>query len=89
VVKYSLEDRMEDKGKEEIFYIANRLRRLDDKKPFSWVKFVNNELKEKDKQYYIDKASEQLLESKVVELDKNKQISIDELIELMEQECKK
>jgi KaiC/GvpD/RAD55 family RecA-like ATPase len=41
VVKYSLEDRMEDIGKEELYYEINRGRYQEER--YEWTKFVNNE----------------------------------------------
>jgi len=89
VVKYSLEDRMEDLGKEEIFYKINKLRKKDDKKGYMWTDFINGRLNKEDwfKQY-LDRACEILIEkNNLIELDKKAEVTIDNLVQLMEQEC--
>lgn len=87
VTKYSLEDRIEDIGKEEIFYTVNRLMGKDKKKPIDWISFVNNTCLNEIHDYII-KACEILIEkNNLIELDKEKQVNIDELIKLMEEEC--
>lgn len=91
VVKYSLEDRMEDIGKEELFYTANRCRYRDKKTPYEWTKFVNNEYTE-DSEFrkYLEEASLLLIKkTNLIELDKKRQVTIDDLISLMEEECDK
>jgi len=90
VVKYSLEDKMEDIWKEDIYTMINRLRHKDWKKWYWWIAFVNWELN-KDKEFneYLIKACEILVEkNNLIELDKTKEVKIDDLIELMEWECK-
>lgn len=96
VVKYSLEDRMSDIWKEEIFYTVNKLRFKDRKKKYSWVKFVNNEYwhekwSDLDQEFnsYVGMACTILEKEKIIELDKEKQVTINDLCRLMEQECKK
>jgi hypothetical protein len=82
-----LEDRIEDIGKEEIFYTVNRLMGKDKKKPIDWISFVNNTCLNEIHDYII-KACEILIEkNNLIELDKEKQVNIDELIKLMEEEC--
>lgn len=89
VTKYSLEDRIEDIGKEEIFYTVNRLMGKDRKKPIDWISFVNNTSYEEIAEY-VNKACEILIDkSNLIELDKQKQVSIDELLRLMEEECER
>lgn len=89
VTKYSLEDRIEDIGKEEIFYTINRLMGRDKKKPIDWISFVNNTCYDEISDY-IMKACEILIEkNNLIELDKQKQVSIDELLRLMEEECER
>jgi len=90
VMKYSLEDRMEDIGKEELFYITNRLRYKDKQPLYTRVKFVNNEYNDEPFWYYVKKAYKELTENNnTYELDKTKQVNIDELVSLMEDECDK
>ena len=91
VVKYSLEDRLEDIWKEEIFYMINRLRKKDSKKWYWWIDFINWNLnKEEEFWIYLDKACGILVDkNNLIELDKTQQVSIDDLIKLMEKECLK
>jgi len=90
VIKYSLEDRMEDIWKEELYYVANRLRFKDSKPAYERVKFVNNEYNDDEFRNYVDRAGEVLVDkTNLTELDKTKQVWIDELVMLMEQECLK
>jgi predicted ATP-dependent serine protease len=89
VVKYSLEDRMEEAGKQEIYYEVNRQRKRDGKSCYQWVKFVNNEYNDKEFWDYVARACEELMLVNIIELDKNKQVSIDELVVLMEEEAEK
>ena len=89
VVKYSLEDRMEDIGKEEIFFAVNRLRFRQWKKFYEWIDFVNWELNG-DEEFLecINKACDNLIKKEnLIELDKTKSVSIDDLVRLMEEEC--
>lgn len=92
VVKYSLEDRMEDIGKEELFYEINRGKFQEER--YERTKFVNNEYWTEKSKYYDPKFRERLMSAwdklsreNIVELDKKKQVNIDELIYLMEEEC--
>lgn len=87
VVKYSLEDRMEDIGKEEIYYTVNRIRKNEWKKWYRWIDFVNNNIQDGDFFDYINKASNILIEKNIIELDKYRQVDIDNLVDLMEEEC--
>ncbi len=89
VVKYSLEDRMEDSAKEEIFYETNRQRFKDGRQKYERTKFVNNEYWDDEFLRYITQASEILAKENVIELEKTKQVNIEELVLLMEEECKK
>lgn len=89
VTKYSLEDRIEDIGKEEIFYTVNRLMGRDKKKPIDWISFVNNTCPD-EVAPYIMQACEILVEkTNLIELDKQKSVNINELLRLMEEECDK
>ena len=89
VVKYSLEDRMEDIGKEELFYETNRFRRSNGLKPYLRVDFVNNNIWWNDFEVCLEVAYETLVVKNITELDKKKQVSIDELCDLMNGECDK
>ena len=94
VVKYSLEDRMEDIGKEELYYEINRWRFPEER--YDWVKFVNNEYWTIGSKYYdewfdkrLQEAQDKLSKENIIELDKIKQINIEELVYLMSEECYK
>lgn len=93
VVKYSLEDRMEDIGKEELFYECNRIRRSQGKQFYSWIKFVNNEYMYYDDETVrefmetISKACDNMKDKTIIELDKDKQVNLESLIYLMEEQC--
>ena len=91
VVKYSLEDRLEDKTKEDLFYMINRLRRKDGKEPYVWTKFVNNEYLKEDTDYlkYIEQARTIISKNKIIVLDRKKPIWIDELVLLITEEARK
>ncbi len=86
-VKYSLEDRMEDIWKEEIYYTCNKLRAKDGLRPYLWTRFVNNDYEE-DPTFsnYVDKAVEHLCKVQITELEKTKKVWIKDLVDLMEQE---
>lgn len=88
VVRYALEDRMEDNAKEDIFYTCNRIRREMWKKSRKWVDFVRNDIKDLDYDNIIWLALERLCKKKnIVELDKKKQVAISDLVNLIEEEA--
>lgn len=90
VVKYSLEDRMEDIWKEELFYICNRLRYKDWKDWYDRVRFVNNDFIAAEMWEYINylnRASDILSKQWIIELEKQKQVDIKDLVKLMEREA--
>lgn len=94
VAKYSLEDRMEDIWKEEIFYLANRLRISDWLPPYKRSWFVCNKYEHRpelaaDFKKYTDRAIKELSELNIVELDKSKAVTIKDLVYLIEEESKK
>lgn len=93
VTKYSLEDRLEDIGKEDIYYTCNKIRKKQWLPLYSWILFVNNEYGTKTSKHYdlyfqevTQKATEILIKLKITELDKSKQVKIQDLIRLMEEE---
>jgi len=91
VVKYSLEDSMIDIGKENIYIMVNKLRYRDWFKWYPWTKFINGELN-KDKPFndYVARACKILVEKNdLIELDKKKEVNIENLIDLMEEEIEK
>lgn len=90
VVRYSLEDRLEDIWKEDIFYQVNKLRRevrLDPYRRVDFCNWVHN--KDDDFIGFINKASAILIKKDIIELEKTKKVTIDELCILMEQEADK
>ena len=94
LTKYSLEDRLEDIWKEELFYTVNRMRKLQGLKMYSWVCFVNNEYwyewsdkYDKDFSQFLNKAFDYLKKLKITELEKTKQVWIKDLVKLMEREA--
>lgn len=96
VVRYSLEDRLEDKGKEDLFYEVNRIRIAENKYPYIYTEYYNNEYWHKDwKCYdaefemYMQKAIKSLSRLKITELDKSKQVNISELEILIKEEAVK
>jgi len=94
VVKYSLEDRMEDIAKEELFYECNRMAKKEGLPSYEWIRFVRNEYPddaERGEKFieHLKKAGDILGREKIVELDKQKDVTIDELVSLMEDECDK
>ena len=96
ITKYSLEDRLEDIGKEDIYYTCNKIRKKQWLPLYSWVKFVNNEYGSKSSKDYdvyfpevTQKAMDYLKKLKITELDKSKQVKIQDLIRLMEEEVER
>jgi len=87
VIRYSLEDRIEDQWKEELYDMVNILRKADNYRSYSWVKFVNNEYNDDAFWTYMRRAKEILQKLEVTELEKKKSVTIDNLIELMERAC--
>ena len=87
VVKYWLEDRLEDIGKEEIFYLVNRELVNDKRQTIDWIWFVNWRYGHTHIEY-INRVCEALMKKSIIELDKNKSVWIDDLINLMEEEVK-
>ncbi len=92
VVKYSLENRLENAAKEELFYMCNRLRRQVKKPPYKRWPFIANEYWKDWKLYdeFFEKtlidAYKKLIVSEVIELDKDTNVTIDDLVKLMEEE---
>ena len=91
VVKYSLEDRMEDMAKEEIFFALNKIRYKEWKSRYIRVKYLCWEYNE-DKEFvnYLNKACEILVEKdNLIELEKSMKVWINDLAYLITQESKK
>ena len=81
---------MEDIGKEELYYMCNRLYFKDTGNKFKRTKFVCGEYNENETFLtYLNRAYEKLSEKTIVELDKQKDVTIDNLTMLMEEEAKK
>lgn len=95
VVRYSLEDRLEDKGKEDLFDEINRLRFAIWKPLYNWVDFENNEYGSREWKYFdeefdmfMDEAIEKLGKMQITELERNKPVSIKELSLLIADKAK-
>lgn len=96
VTRYSLEDRMEDSAKQEIYYTINRIRFQEKRPRLEWVPFVNWEythvpIIKHDNDILMDlhRAMEVLENSEIIDLDKTRDVKIDELVQLMNEECDK
>lgn len=97
VTKYSLEDRMQDIGKEDLFVYTNRVRYKMQQPLWNFVDFMNNEYFHENWKYYNESNIQYLLKAKeileidnknIVELDKFKQVTIEDMVKLMEEEAK-
>lgn len=94
VVKYSLENRLEAAAKEEIFYTINRIRRRSWRDPYIRWPFICNEYSSKGKRYDKDydvllkEAFNQLSNVPIIELDKDRWVTIEDMVKLMEEEIK-
>lgn len=97
ITKYSLEDRMEDIWKEDLFVYCNRVLFKEWKQLWNYVDFMNNEYFHKNWKYYNPNninylmKAQQLLNShnkNITELDKTKQVNIWDMVKLMEEEAK-
>jgi hypothetical protein len=96
VTRYSLEDRLEDNAKEDLFYMTNRIRTSFWKSKIKWIPFVNGEYTHENwKEYDIDimqdiiDASYIIEDNDIVEIDKTREVWIDDIVELMNVECDK
>ena len=92
VVKYSLENRLEASAKEELFYTINRIRRSTWRAPYIWWPFIANEYSSKwkwaDKDYepLLKAAFEKLSKVPIIELDKDRWVTIQDMVKLIEEE---
>jgi len=94
--KYALEDRLEDIWKEELFYISNRIAKSNWVWMFEWNAFNNNEYFHKEWKFYqpkhlqiLEKAEDSLKRMRITELEKTKQVKIDDLVKLMAEEAER
>ena len=79
---------MEDLGKEELYFMINRIRRNEEnKEKRNWVDFVNNEYPRAEMVEYIDMAMELMKDITITELDKKREAAIDDLCIMMEEAC--
>lgn len=78
---------MEDIGKEEIYFEVNRLRYADNLQKYERRNFINNEIANDEFYNYVWLACENLSKIAITELDKQKQVTLENLCILMEQEC--
>lgn len=92
VVKYSLENRLEASAKEELFYTINRIRIASWRTPYVWWSFIANEYSSKwkraDKDYesLLKVAFEKLSKVPIIELDKDRWVTIQDMVKLIEEE---
>ena len=96
VARYSLEDRMEDSAKEDIYYKVNQYRHSQGREPIERIKFVNGEYTTEWYKHYSQEVYDDIVHVlmiiknlEITELEKNKDVSIDDLADLMEEECDK
>lgn len=96
VTRYSLEDRMEDSAKEDLYYMTNQYRSKKWKPKLQRIKFINWEYTRQWHKYYDDdicadltEVAMQIMKTQITELEKNKDVTIDDLAELMHEECDK
>lgn len=96
VTKYSLEDRMQDIWKEDLFTYSNKIRFKNKLSLWNFVDFMNNEYFNVNWKYYDKWNIQYLLEAKellerdnnnITELDKNRQVNIEDMVQLMEEEA--
>ena len=80
---------MEDIAKQELFAICNKLLIEDEEEMYERSKFVCNEYAGEKFDKYVERASRVLSNPNIIELDKKKQVTINELKELVEEEAKK
>jgi archaellum biogenesis ATPase FlaH len=93
VTKYALEDRMEDIWKEDLFSFTNRILKAHGRDQWNFPDFMNNEYTHVSWRYYdpnnisyINKAQKIISEkfNTITELEKQRMVSIDDLIKLIE-----
>lgn len=96
VTRYSLEDRLEDNAKEEIYYATNQYRLRNWKSRLEWITFVNWEYTtESHKNFSQDILNDimncafSISKKNITEIDKNKEVTIDDIVYLMNEECDK
>lgn len=97
ITKYSLEDRMEDIWKEDLFTYTNKILYKSWQQLWKFPDFMNNEYTHVDWKYYNENNIKYVLKAKelieehnknITELDKSKQVTIEDMVQLMEQEAK-
>lgn len=89
IIRYSLEDKMTDQWKEEIYDELNRRRVRNWKKWYDRVKFYNWEYNS-DEEFRREckDTVERLKKYNIVELERKRQVRIEDLVALMEEACK-
>ena len=91
VVRYSLEDSIEEKAMEEIFYMMNEIRKHEWKKPYHPIRFQNWEYN-KDEEFIRNLKDVWVImwKKKVIDLDMKKpSINVKEMMELFREEIDK
>lgn len=96
VARYSLEDRLEDIAKEDLFMETNRIRKRKNKKLLKRIHFVNWEYTHDNWKYLdwnimweLSEAYETLKKNTILEMDKTREVTIQDVVEVMEEDVKK
>jgi len=91
VARYSLEDRIEDRVKEEYYYLIWRIRKQNWLSQYPWSEFERNNIKSNTLKQEMEQAKEiYMKQSKnIIDLDSKKLVNIMDLEMLMEKEVKK
>lgn len=91
VVRYSLEDRLEERRKEEIYYMIGRIRKEKGMDNYLFYEFEANNVHSESFQVELIEAKKRLKEDykNMIDLEKNKRMRIEDLAKLIEEEVKK
>jgi len=90
VARFSLEDRFEEKRKEELYYMVWRIRKQNWLKNYPWADFEANNIKTKEFETEINIAVEKLtkINKNIIDFKKSKQLKIQDLERLIENQVK-
>lgn len=90
VAMYRLEDRLEEKKKEELYYMIWRIRKEQWLKNYPWAEFEINNIKSSTLDEEVNEAVKRLTEQNkhIIDLDKKKRIKIEDLEKLVESQAK-
>lgn len=91
VARYSLEDRIQEKVKEEIYFRIGRIRKQGGQNNYPWSEFERNNIQSATYNEERKLAIEEYrrVNKNIIDLSHNKLVSIDELEHLMEKEVEK